>query len=255
MKPVIEVQPKVPEKIFEGCEVSILPNVKLKIGLEEPGSKLLELTLLMTPDAGGGERVLNMRLLTKPQSDFSFGSVFASGILTDTVEFPLEDLKDPRNIFSIFHEMGHITDAAKQYKKDPENIRLALVAADAKKKEGRAYTADELNRLLPFERNAWAEAIRIARGINEEHGVDLFKLFRDKEDFMGWLRAVSLRTYEHDLEKRGLETYTKCGAVLKWVLEESKGSNALTENDKIGIRHWALDIPERFKGWDAPPVV
>ncbi len=181
----------------------------------------------------GTEKKIDLSMLCAPSADFRSSNTFKCDPEAGAVFFSPEALRDPRNIFSIFHEMGHLTDWQKLYIKNSSEAHRLLHVAE-KKYEHFEHIAE----LLPFERNAWAEAIRIAKKIHQEHGVNFFEFFHSAEDFMGWLRAISLRGYEHALEKHDIRAYTKCWTVHAWALQEQKNP-MLTKDDIEGIELWA----------------
>ncbi|MBI4068452.1 hypothetical protein HY413_03540 [Candidatus Kaiserbacteria bacterium] len=94
---------------------------------------------------------------------------------------------DPREIFALLHEMGHV-------------ITL--------NKHGRLYEYFVMRnrgvrgagREVADERRAWAEALCIARKLRDA-GYDLFPLFESNEAIAHWLRSRdSLGSYEKALE-------------------------------------------------------
>ncbi|MDE1970587.1 MAG: hypothetical protein KGI50_03355 [Patescibacteria group bacterium] len=114
----------------------------------------------------------------------------------------VEELRDPKNIFTFLHELGHLQIFPKWKKWGEENpekkktVDLWRMTYDVKVSEGAQINLQE-------ERDAWAAAIHIARTIRDTHHVDLFKLFHTKHDFMRWLRIDQLDTYEREVEELG----------------------------------------------------
>ena len=217
-------------------EWPIAPNILLRIRSKE-GNQDAQLTLQISgPD---GTRSVDMSVCTKPPAKFELHDRFACDPQKDVVSFPPDALKDPRNIFSILHELGHVTTWHQVHAKDP---KLAQWAYDISEKK-RSCTKEEMEVLLEFERIAWAEAIHIARKLKEKEGIHLFTLFRSAEDLMGWLRATGLRTYEHNLEQAGATAYTKCDMVMRWWASEQSGASLLTIDDLATIDFW-MQVPK-----------
>ena len=130
------------------------------------------------------------------------------------IELPLEILRDPREIFGLLHEIGHLR---VEQKGKVENIDAldGIYEMLEGGKEGDLKDAD-LQILLQNERDAWAEALKIAKGIKKDRGLNLFSLFDNVYDLMGWLRASGLRDYEEMLEKRGIKAFTKTDKAALW---------------------------------------
>lgn len=152
------------------------------------------------------------RPVNGPEVPFVVGESFAVGGTTvnPRVQFPEEALSNPIEIFAMLHELGHI----KRNDEMDSNLTLSLITARVKmKRVGAKSTAKEIQAVIQEERNAWAEAIKLARRLKREYDVDLFQLFNDTDEFMGWLRATGLRSYERFL---GTEAYTKDTKVKKW---------------------------------------
>jgi|GEM_PF-5105037 len=119
---------------------------------------------------------------------------------TQTINIPMDKLfSDPRRIFSVLHEIGHAED-------DSYKIADQLERSERDRKIFMFQDPDDLGarskeNILNEERNAWAHAITAARKIKKEHGVDLFQMFKNADEFMGWLRVKGLRNYEEQLEE------------------------------------------------------
>ncbi len=150
---------------------------------------------------------------------------FNANISSFVVTVSLEELKNPRNVFLLLHELGHLR-AAPHWKKwaedNPEDAE-SLVRYRRYGGEGVLDDAEEIRGAkteLREERDAWSEAIHIARSIRERYGVNLFELFPEKGEFMGWMRVESLRTYEAEVEERGEGAYTHKEKVNEWLRHE-----------------------------------
>lgn len=107
------------------------------------------------------------------------------------------------------HELGHIRVFEKKKLINP--LHPAWLSRVEKGSPAHVYA--ELT--LQDERDAWAEAICLARKIKKDHAINLFSSFEDLDDFMGWFRLDGLRSYEELVEETrqaddGLEqgTYT-----------------------------------------------
>jgi len=77
------------------------------------------------------------------------------------------DMRDPTAIFSVLHEIGHTASP----QEETEEARTP------------AARKDKIARLSRRERAAWARAIKIARGMRHDYGIDLFENFDDFEEF------------------------------------------------------------------------
>ena len=128
------------------------------------------------------------------------------------VEFLPEALEDPREIFGILHEIGHVEEYAQN-------------GWHRKFQSEQDFLSDDLRAIseisdLKIERIVWANAICYARLIKSDFGVDLFKLFHNVYEFMGWIRKTGLRSYERSLERQGIRAYTKNREVKLWLQRE-----------------------------------
>jgi len=108
--------------------------------------------------------------------------------------------RDPRLIFAFLHELGHIEVWRRRERDDPKMAMLYsfLVRKTLDEYEPRDYELDAQD-----ERDAWAAGLRMARKLREKYDIDLFKLFLNVDDLMGWLRVDQLETYEKELQMRG----------------------------------------------------
>lgn len=221
----------------QSLEWKLLPNASLHIARDENSAeKLIKLTLVLISDQGGSKQIVDMGTLTTPPLEFVHDDIFSCLVLLDRITFPRDGMGDPRNFFALLHEMGHAVDFAKQRAKDPTQIIHALNVAQNIRKGG-TNTASECATLLSFERNAWAEAIRITKSLKERYGVDMFALFKDRKDFMGWFRALSLRAYEHNVEQAGGQAYTHSDLVMEWAFQALQ-ENTLLPRDFADINRW-----------------
>jgi hypothetical protein len=119
---------------------------------------------------------------------------------TQTINIPMDQLfSDPRRIFSVLHEIGHAEDdsykTADQLKRSERDRKIFMF------QDPDDLGARSKENILNEERNAWAHAITAARKIKKEHGIDLFQMFKNADEFMGWLRVKGLRNYEEQLEE------------------------------------------------------
>lgn len=142
------------------------------------------------------------------------------------VHIPTKEFSGPKDIFAVLHEIGHIAVRQKEYKEHPHRAEI--------KKEARLINEflidpEASSIVLLDEREAWTEAIKTARRYKKEYDLDLFALFPTKNDFMSWLRAIGLRSYEHALETIGVAAYSRDEKTREW-FEQHKG-----------------EFPEKFK--------
>lgn len=107
--------------------------------------------------------------------DYNSRTVFAPVIQTE------------RDIFTILHEACHIS----VFDDDPH-----LMISVEKYRSGEKIVEYNGNPVLAMERQVWARAAQLARTINKKTGVNLFSVFNSKKDYMAWIRATALRTYE-----------------------------------------------------------
>lgn len=140
------------------------------------------------------------------------------------VWFSKEGLRDPRSIFLLLHELGHIT----QNDRNLERYSLPLQESfrTGRVREYIAYLRSQLRQ----ERDAWAEGIRLARRIKDDHHIDLFALFENNEQFSGFIRSVGLRSYEVALEKQGISSFSKNNAVTAWETAQEIEDFLIDEN-------------------------
>ncbi len=148
---------------------------------------------------------------------------------------PVKQLSDPREVFSLLHEIGHMRISYATGKE--QSFEEMLVMRGFKD----PALADAARSILQNERGAWAEAIKIARKMKKDYSVNLFKLFHGAGEFMGWLRlgqrlglleATGLRSYEALLEKKfGKRAFTKNKQVEIW--REQRDKELLEDMEKF----------------------
>jgi len=221
-------------------EWPITQGVMLKMYADRRVPGHVQLLLAVEGDATGDARKsIDLGLCPRNTTvEFQPATSFASDPEAGHVLFNPETLLDPRNIFALLHEIGHVVMWRETRTKYPAkaNEVLAIVS------EKRQYEdTDALQKPLPFERDAWAEAVRIARHLQTTHRVNLFRLFSGADDFMGWLRATGLRTYEHDLEQAGIKAYSKCGVVMRWLEKEQQSTSLLSLDEINSINRWSQE--------------
>lgn len=89
-------------------------------------------------------------------------------------------------IFSLLHEIGHSYDYSNE-REMAETFGLEAVADMHKKLKEEAVEKQSVH-----ERNAWARAIRIARGIKKQFGTNLFEVFKDLDQFEKFVHGCLL---------------------------------------------------------------
>lgn len=165
-------------------EYDLLEENKVKVVIQNPKS---------------GEYILDFSDFARPSDPnlhltFESDEYFWSLPEEHRVMFPPENLKDPRELFLLLHEIGHVRDTEKQKLKNPLYVGPHF--------QGSHDTPPDVvyGSILQTERNAWAEAIRLARQIKKDYSINLFASFEDVDDFMGWYRVAGLRSYEEEEE-------------------------------------------------------
>lgn len=173
---------------------------------------------IVIEDLGNGKTVVDLNRLLMENSksgrgvSFVLGSEWSSSHLFRSVEISQDELSNPREIFGVLHELGHRIvgdEYTEEYMEEFRQMRARI-------RESKHPTPQDLQRVLQNERDSWARAIRLARTIKSDYGVDLFKAFKNADEFMGWLRQTGLRTYEEALEEIGIKAYTKDEKVRVW---------------------------------------
>lgn len=193
---------------FKAFEVELSPEATLCVKETDT-----DIQLELRTDKDGNSKHIDVASLTR---DISFidDEVFIAFIDDREIGFKLDDMKNPRNIFSIFHEMGHIRvvdKRGKKYRAETKRIRNTIPTD---------WSPHDASLMIEDERAAWAEAIGIARRLRDEHGINLFSVFKSPGDFMGWLRTFGLRGYEAELAKyAGPGVYTKNTLVERWTVK------------------------------------
>jgi len=112
----------------------------------------------------------------------------------------LDKMRDPRVIFTFLHELGHIEVWRRRERDDP---KMAMLYSFLVRKIHDEYGPQDYELDVQDERDAWAAGLRMARKLREKYGIDLFKLFKNVGELMGWLRVDQLETYENELRARG----------------------------------------------------
>lgn len=134
---------------------------------------------------------------------------FGADPKTGVVSIPLRAMGDMREIFSIFHEIGHLNVDNKKMKQYARQLVALQMGHDP---------AGVAKWYLQKERDAWAEAIRLAKTLKKDYTINLFHLFEDTRAFMGWLRASGLRSYELKVLFAGeKDAFTKEALVAEYV--------------------------------------
>ncbi len=107
---------------------------------------------------------------------------------------------DPKDVFLLLHEMGHSI----LFEENPdlekiEELYATVFSTDATE----ADKKEALSLMAPHERDAWARAIKSARSLRDQFGVDLFSNFADVKEFSIWLRKEGLYSYELKYHEAG----------------------------------------------------
>lgn len=122
------------------------------------------------------------------------------------------DMKDPRSVFTLLHELGHMHQK-KEFKKAK---KVVGVIGSERLTPNNAKRFAEL--MSALERGGWAWALRAARKIREQHKVDLFELFRDGRAFREFVYGP-LASHKIDAEmflklsKRGFAPMSVAAAI------------------------------------------
>lgn len=140
---------------------------------------------------------------------------FVCKISPPTVGVPAKAFHDPKEIFGLLHELGHVEMNRRKHQECAKKTTETISSS-------KNPDADESALRIKEERDAWAQAIKYARKIKKEYGVNLFKPFGSIDEFMGWLRVTGLRSYEDLAEKwSGEQFVTKEKQVDLWLKKES----------------------------------
>lgn len=191
--------------------------VKITLNEKNTGKEILNFSTLRSKDPEGGDEFLPREILNG--EEFMVNSAFNMPVL------PVESLKNPREIFGLLHEIGHTESNTGRFKK--ESLKISYQSGSDKFSE-----IDQSKVILQEERDAWSYAIRYARTIRKETGVNLFKLFKTFDEFMGWLRDTGLRSYEDRLKSLGVDnTVTKEKQVELW--REAKVLEEMAQKEKL----------------------
>lgn len=203
---------EVTQEMVEDVRTIVDENHDLVV-YKNPNHPLNEMRVVIQ-NSKNREFIFDFSDFVKPQDpnlhvSFDVGNQFEAQPEYYTVRIRPDLLKDPREIFFILHELGHVKDFENKPKKS-ESYKEKLARSGAKEP-----TVDEAKSILQEERDAWAKAIRLARQIKKEYSLDFFKLFKDIDDFMGWFRLEGLRSYEDMVEKTEQKAHTKDELVKK----------------------------------------
>lgn len=107
------------------------------------------------------------------------------------------DFRDIRHIFAVLHEIGH---ARMNHRSHDGHSQIDLW--QNKNMPERLFSEVEarhfISQISEEEREAWAEALRIAREIKKSSAIDLFGVFTDKKEFRDFVYGalVSHRMYQ-----------------------------------------------------------
>ena len=125
----------------------------------------------------------------KPSNQFGYKP------LSGEIYFSPEELKrNPKEIFAVFHEIGH----AKLHA-DKEIFKiiclLPLMVAYAERNKN----LKSAEKVLREEKNAWAVAFNLLRDLRRQ-GIDLIKLIEDKKEIRNWIDKNGLGSYQEFVE-------------------------------------------------------
>ena len=152
----------------------------------------------MSLEIDDGRDSLELRLRKRSHAHVSLRALVPTYTFLDGAKFQVHlggkciylnlDLiaKDPRQIFALFHEMGHAINVHRR------GLLYELAVRIGGGKWGGLYGR---KLLLAEERHAWAVGLHIARQLRDK-GFDLFPLFQNKDRLSRWLRWNGLRSYE-----------------------------------------------------------
>src|SRR3989344_9024062 len=162
---------------------------------------------------------------------FYLDSKFSADSEANVVTIDANELRDPRYVFAVLHELGHIID----FRNKTRSGKDTLGGLHLKEYADSKY----LKKLLQGERAASVEAIKLARKLKKDRVVDFFKLFKTANEFVVWVRENSLRRYEFLLEEKGVRAYSKENVIKKFYDYEAelarKEWEALSEEDRLEI--------------------
>ncbi len=207
----VEIPSATDKKLFASID---LKNPSKRVGEELPASVYIE--------DEGRNVLLDFGTLLNPPVSFivDYDHQYNYELRTVMVS---SSIKSPRELLIVLHEMGHIkvydedTDLKTQVEQFPFGTPVPPGLPDP---------------VLTMERRVWAQAIQWAREMKKTSGVDLFKLFQNNDELMGWLRMAGLRTYESRGVVEGTGTFTK-DAQVEAFLRAAKDS--LGDEVKSGI--------------------
>jgi hypothetical protein len=171
---------------------------------------------------------IDFHSLADVEFDFVTGHMFGANAFASRQMVMIPEkgfMESPRDIMSTLHEIGHLraVDANGGYRD--------AYAVDAEYAyRSRHDSVQDMQRVVRYERDAWAEALYAARELREQ-GVDVFSCFDSMDDLSGWLRSTGLRTYEYSVEQHGLAAYTRNHCVLDWRKKAEEGNYLLSRHD------------------------
>ncbi len=134
---------------------------------------------------------------------FKFGNKLEVNMQTREVFLRHDLLQNPRNVFGVLHELGHLRVADQQFAAPSRHGEIRAITV-AKSKDVSQLTEEDARVILADERAAWAQGLRLAREIKSTHPeLNLFKVFSDSNDLAGWIRLSGLTSYECDVADAG----------------------------------------------------
>lgn len=110
------------------------------------------------------------------------------GVLPKSQLVSIGEIRRLSDVFILLHEIGH-TQQTPEWDKQKEDEMPD--SDNPHQKAVRSLSIDE--------RNAWARAIQIARQIKEQKGINLFEVFKNKEEFQLFMHSALL---SHKLSAR-----------------------------------------------------
>ncbi|MBI5421062.1 MAG: hypothetical protein HZA35_01985 [Parcubacteria group bacterium] len=190
------------EGIHEALRVSVGNGVDLVI-YDDLGK-----FLLLFKKGGGNQTIVSLLdLVTTPglKDQITIQTSVKDDFFADPfgrkVFISLEKMRDPKMIFAVLRELGHIqvfkVALLNDFKRARHLYDTFAVRTYAK------YDIKDWEITVEDERDAWAIGLRMARKLREKYDIDLFKLFKSNNELMGWLRVDQLETYEKELRARG----------------------------------------------------
>ena len=222
-------EPNIKERINIKLEEGMTEKMRTKINNDYnlvifSTTGYIEHLQILIQDREKNSNVFDLAELKEDQDlIFASGDAFFFRQSSKLLAVAVDQLRDPRKIFLLLHELGHSINSQRKDRL-PEIGDLDYLNQEDKPEVARA--------ILEEERTAWANAIKLARRIRQNCNVDLFKLFTDLNEFDGWLKVESLHTYEdylgsflghgqRDSKSKQTEAWKKRRRE-EWVAEEEK---------------------------------